>query len=276
MMEEMEAAVKILGLVTCGVLVAYAALAAGYTVIQRYLMYFPDGSLPSPGDAGAPGFQAVTIRTVDGLALVSWYRPAKKGFDTIVYFQGNGGNISHRIYKTLPLVEAGYGLLLVGYRGYGGNPGKPSEDGLYHDGRAAIAYLQEQGVPNERLVVLGESLGTGVAVRMAWETRVRAVILEAPYTSTVDVGQAAYFFLPVGLLMYDRFPSIDLIAEIQAPLLVIHGEADKIIPTRFGRKLFRTARQPKEAHFLPGAGHNDMVDYGLMDIELKFLAGLLE
>jgi fermentation-respiration switch protein FrsA (DUF1100 family) len=266
----MEAAVKILGLA----LVAYAALVAGCTMIQRSLMYFPDANLPTPGDAGAPGFEAIGYRTADGVELVSWYRPARKGFPTLVYFQGNGGNISHRIYKTRPLFEAGHGLLLVGYRGYGGNPGSPSEDGLYQDARAALAYLQGEGVPMERVVLLGESLGSGVAVRMASETKVGAVILEAPYTSTVDVGQAAYFFLPVSLLMYDRFPSIDLIADIGAPLLIIHGEQDRIIPTRFGRRLFKAARQPKEAHFLPGAGHNDLFEHGLTAIELDFLARL--
>ena len=109
---------------------------------------------------------------------------------------------------------------------------------------------------------------------MATEFSVRAVILEAPYTSTVDVGQAAYFFLPVGLLMKDRFPSIELIAKIQAPLLLIHGEADRIIPTRFGRLLYQAARQPKEAHFIPGAGHNDLFEHGLTEIELDFLARL--
>jgi fermentation-respiration switch protein FrsA (DUF1100 family) len=266
----MEVAVKALGLA----LAAYAALAAGCTVMQRSLMYFPDPSLPSPADAGAPGFQAVSYGTADGLDLVSWYRPAHKGFATIVYFQGNGGNIAGRILKTRPLFDAGHGLLLVGYRGYGGNPGQPSEDGLYHDARAALGFLQGQGVPTGRLVLLGESLGSGVAVRMASETRVRAVILEAPYTSTVDVGQAAYFFLPVGLLMYDRFPSIDLIAQIQVPLLVIHGEQDRVIPTRFGRRLFQAARQPKEAHFLANAGHNDLFEHGLTNIELGFLARL--
>jgi len=262
--------VKILGLV----LVAYAALVAGCTMIQRSLMYFPDSNLPMPGDVGAPRFQVVNYRTSDGLELVSWYRPAKKGRATIVYFQGNGGNISHRIFKTRALFEAGYGLLLVGYRGYGGNPGQPTEDGLYNDGRAALAYLQGQGLPNERLVLLGESLGSGVAVRMATETKARGVILEAPYTSTVDVGQTAYFFLPVKMLMYDRFPSIEIIKNIQAPLLVVHGEDDKVIPVRFGRRLFQAAAQPKEAHFLPGAGHNDLLEHGLTDIELRFLAGL--
>jgi hypothetical protein len=266
----MEAALKILGLA----LVAYAALVAGCTMIQRSLMYFPDSNLPEPGGAGAPGFQAVTIRTADGLNLVSWYRPAAKGFATIVYFQGNGGNISHRMFKTRALFEAGYGLLLVGYRGYGGNPGSPSEDGLYHDGRGAMDYLQGQGLPTERLVLLGESLGSGVAVRMATEYQVKALMLEAPYTSTVDVGQAAYFFLPVKMLMYDRFPSIDIIGDIQAPLLVVHGEQDNIIPTRFGRRLFKAAQQPKEGHFLPGAGHNDLFEHGLVDIELDFLKRL--
>ena len=262
----MEVLVKILGLA----LVAYAALVAGCAMMQRSLMYFPDANLSPP----ASGFAAVSYRTADGLTLTSWYRAAEKGFPTLVYFQGNGGNISHRIYKTRPLYEAGHGLLLTGYRGYGGNPGSPTEDGLYHDARGAMDYLAGQGLPPERLVMLGESLGTGVAVRMASEFPVRAVILEAPYTSTVDVGQAAYFFLPVGLLMKDRFPSIDLIAKIQAPLLLIHGEADRIIPTRFGRLLYQAARQLKEAHFIPGAGHNDLFEHGLTGIELDFLARL--
>ncbi len=255
-------------------LVAYAALVAGCTMIQRSLMYFPDSNLPQPGDIGAVGFQVISYRTSDGLELTSWYRPAQKGYATIVYFQGNGGNISHRIFKTRALFEAGYGLLLVGYRGYGGNPGQPTEDGLYQDARAALDYLQGKGLPSERLVLLGESLGSGVAVRMATETKVRAIILEAPYTSTVDVGQSAYFFLPVKMLMYDRFPSIDIIKDIQAPLLVVHGENDRIIPTRFGRRLFQAAPEPKEAHFLPGAGHNDLFEHGLTDIELKFLERL--
>ncbi|MBT5898497.1 MAG: alpha/beta hydrolase [Rhodospirillaceae bacterium] len=262
----MEATVKYLGLA----LVAYAALVAGCAMVQRSLMYFPDANLPAPSQ----GFEAVSYRTADGITLTSWYRPALKGFPTLVYFQGNGGNISHRLFKTRPLFEAGHGLLLVGYRGYGGNPGSPSEDGLYHDARAALDYLAGQGLPGERLVLVGESLGSGVAVRMASEARFRAVILEAPYTSTVDVGQAAYFFLPVRLMMYDRFPSIDLIADIQAPLLLIHGVDDRIIPTRFGRRLFKAARQPKEAHFIPDAGHNDLFEHGLTDIELDFLARL--
>ncbi len=261
---------KFLGLA----LVAYAALVAGCAMMQRSLMYFPDDNLPAPGGTGAPGFEAVKYGTADGLELVSWYRPAKKGFSTLVYFQGNGGNISHRIFKTRPLFEAGHGMLLVGYRGYGGNPGSPTEDGLYNDARAALDYLEGRGVPAQRIVLLGESLGSGVAVRMASEVRYKGVILEAPYTSTVDVGQAAYFFLPVRLLMYDRFPSIDLIADIGAPLLLIHGENDNVIPIRFGRRLFKAARQPKEAHFISGAGHNDLFEHGLTDIELEFLARL--
>ena len=264
----MEAALKILGLI----LVAYAALVAGCTMIQRSLMYFPGPTLPSPAAAGATGFQAVRHRTSDGLELQSWYRPAGKGFATIVYFQGNGGTIADRVFKTRPLFEAGYGLLLVGYRGYGGNPGKPSEDGLYRDARAALAYLRARGVAPEHTVLLGESLGSGVAVRMATEGTVRAVILEAPYSSAVDVGQAAYFFLPVRLLMYDRFPSLDYIDRIGAPLLVVHGEQDGVIPVRFGRRLFQAAAEPKEAHFLSNAGHNDLFEHGLTDIELAFLA----
>ncbi|MDP6563218.1 MAG: alpha/beta hydrolase [Alphaproteobacteria bacterium] len=259
---------KLVGLL----LVAYAALVAGCTVIQRSMMYFPDRTLGPPADYGAPAMRVVRLATRDGLELTSWYQPAREGFATIVYFQGNGGNIGNRIYKTRQLMAAGYGLLLVGYRGYGGNDGKPTEDGLYDDGRAALAFLAEQGIPPERTVLLGESLGTGVAVRMAAEHDVAAVMLEAPYTSTADVGQAAFFFLPVKLLIYDRFEAVEQIARIEAPLLVVHGERDSTIPVRFGRRLFEAAVEPKEGRFLPNADHNDLFHHGLVEIELDFLA----
>lgn len=255
--------------------VAYAALVALMYVMQRSMMYFPAGALPAPAAAGVPELAVVELSTTDGLTLTSWYAaPAAPDRPIIVYFHGNGGSIASRTFKTLPFVQTGYGLLLVSYRGYGGNPGSPTEDGLLADGRAALAFVAGQGIPPERTVLLGESLGSGVAVAMAAEHDIAAVILEAPYTSTADAGQRTFPFIPVKLLMKDRFDSLSRVRRIDAPLLIVHGERDKTIPIDLGKMLFAAALDPKEAHFLPNAGHNDLVEHGLLDYELRFLENL--
>jgi len=264
----MESLVKI----TAVVVLVYLVVVTGCTVFQRSLMYFPSGDLPTPAAAGAPEMRVVTLVTDDGLELTSWYAPPSTRRGVIVYFQGNGGHIGHRIFKVRDFLDAGYGLLLVGYRGYGGNPGSPSEAGLFADGRAALAFLAGEGIAGEDIVLLGESLGTGVAVYLASERTVGAVILEAPFTSAADAGKRAYPFLPVNQLIYDRFDSLSRIDAVTAPLLVVHGERDNIIPVDLGRELFAAANEPKEGHFLARAGHNNMIDYGLLAIELEFLA----
>jgi len=264
----MESLVKI----AIAVVLIYVVLVAGCTIIQRSLMYFPSGDLPTPADAGAPAFEVVTLATDDGLELTSWYAPPAPGRAVIVYFQGNGGHIAHRLFKVRAFLDAGYGVLLVGYRGYGGNPGSPSEEGLFADGRAALAFLADRDIAPEATVLLGESLGTGVAVYLASRQPVAAVILEAPFTSAAAVGQRAYPFLPVNQLIYDRFDSESRIGQVTAPVLIVHGRRDGVIPVDFGEALFAAANEPKEAHFLTNAGHNDMVEHGLLALELDFLA----
>lgn len=254
-------------LLISGVL-TYALIVLAACGLQRSMMYFPGGTLPPVPAA----FGTRTVTTADGLTLTGWYAPpAAPEWPVILYFQGNGGNIAGRIFKVRPFVEAGYGVLLAGYRGYGGNPGSPTETGLYADARAWMDSLGEAPV-----VLLGESLGSGVAVRLASERAVRGVMLEAPYSSAVDVGQASFWFLPVRALMLDRFPSIDVIDRIEAPLLVVHGERDRVIPIRFGRRLFAAAVEPKKMVVYPRAGHNNLVEHGLIEEELRFLAGLGE
>jgi fermentation-respiration switch protein FrsA (DUF1100 family) len=255
-------------------LAAYGAVVALMYGMQRSLMYFPDRSTPDPGDAGVPEMQQVPLHTADGLELVAWYRPASEGRSTIVYFHGNGGNIGGRGYKVKPYLAAGYGVMLVEYRGYGGNPSSPDEAGLYADGRAALAWLDASGVPPERTVLYGESLGSGVAVQLAFERPPAALVLEAPFTSASDVAAASYWFLPVRLLIKDRFDSIAKIGDVEAPLLLVHGERDRVVPVRFGRRLFDSANEPKQAVFLPAGHHNDLADHGLMPAVLTFLEGL--
>ncbi len=264
----MEWVAKILG----GAVVGYALLLGGCYALQRSLMYFPSAELPSPAAAGVPEMAAVRLATDDGLALVSWYAAARlPGAPTIAYFHGNAGNIADRAYKVRPMLDAGLGVLLVGYRAYGGNPGTPSEAGLFADGRAALDFLDTQGVLAERIVVFGESLGSGVAVYLASQRRLGAVILEAPFTSAADAGQRAYPFLPVRRLIRDRFDSLSRIETIGAPLLIVHGERDRIVPVDLGRRLLAAAAEPKEGVFLPEAGHNDTFEHGSIAIAMDFL-----
>jgi len=251
--------------------VIYAAVVGAMYAFQRKLMYFPTQALPSPAQVGAVDMAVVRLRTDDGLELASWYKPAADGAE-IIYFHGNGGNISHRAEKVRPLLEAGHGVLLVSYRGYGGNPGTPSETGLIADGRAAYEFLMQREVPPRRVVLLGESLGSGVAVPIAAAHDVGAVILEAPFTSAAEVGQRAYPLVPVAWLIKDRFDSLSLIGRINAPLLIVHGENDRVVPVSFGRELFEAAAEPKQGVFLPGAEHGNLQAYGLQRHELDFLA----
>jgi fermentation-respiration switch protein FrsA (DUF1100 family) len=235
-------------------------------------MYYPSQDLPSPQAAGVPEMEEVRLETADGLALVSWYAEAvAPGRPTLVYLQGNGGNIAGRAHRVRLFLDRGYGVLLVGYRGYGGNPGVPSERGLVADGHAALNFLADRDEPPEQVVLLGESLGSAVAVRLASEKPVGAVILEAPFTSAADAARYAFPLLPVTLFIEDPYDSLSRIDRIGAPLLIIHGEQDQIVPANQGRRLLAAARAPKQGVFLPGAGHNDLYYYRSDEIVIAFL-----
>lgn len=238
--------------------------------VQRSFMYFPTQDRPSPSDAGVPEMRQVTLHTADGLDLVAWYAPpTREGAPTLIYFHGNGGDIGMRAGKVSPFLDAGLGVLLTTYRGYSGNPGTPSETGLYADARAARAFLEAQNT--SAIALYGESLGTGVAVQLATEMAPLAVVLEAPFTSIADLAQPQMPFLPVKALILDRFDSAAKIGEISAPLLIVHGALDATIPVQLARQLFEAAPEPKEGHFLPGAGHHDLFGHGMAALTLTFL-----
>ena len=256
------------------VLIVYGAIVAAVYAFQRNLQYFPSQVLQSAEEGTGGLMQTVTYRTGDGLDLQAWYRRPDDGLPTLVMFHGNGGQHGHRAPSMLPYMERGYGVLLAGYRGYGGNPGSPTEDGFYADGRAALDWLATGGTGPDAVVLYGESLGSGVAVQMAAERPVAGLMLQAPFTSAVDVGQVAYRWLPVRLLMRDRYDNLSKIKQVSVPLLVIHGDADRVVPTRFGRRLFEAANEPKTARFIPGAAHNDLEFHGISEIGLAFLATL--
>ena len=239
---------------------------------QRSLLYLPDRSRPQLGRLADLGVREVAVNTADGLSLVSWYRPPDNGAPVVVYFHGNGGHIGYRADRMRRVAEAGFGVLMPEYRGYGGNPGSPSETGLFADGEAALNFLRAEGIDLRRLVLYGESLGTGVAVYLAAQHDVAALILESPFTSIAAVAQYHYPVVPVAWLLRDRFDSGSRIENVKAPFLVVHGGRDQIVPTRFTKALYAIAPEPKEIWFSADAGHEDLAGYGALDAAFDFIA----
>jgi len=247
---------------------------------QRRLIYFPFGDVPPPAEVGLSRAESVALTTDDGLTLSGWFVPAAAPATgvTVIIFNGNGGNRAQRAPLAARLAERGIASLLLDYRGYGANPGRPSEDGLASDARAARRYVAGRAdVDPDRIVYFGESLGTGVAVRLATEQRSFALILRSPYTSLLDVGRHHYPFLPVGLLLRDTFPSLDQIRLINCPLLVIAAEHDGIVPTEQSERVYAAAAPPKRLLLVEDVDHNDyelLAGPRVIAAILEFLRGL--
>lgn len=217
---------------------------------QRALIYpAPKGPQPLPS-----GFEQVTLNTADGLGIKAARRAAMPGKPTILFFHGNGDSLPGAAVATEGLARAGYGLLLADYRGYADNPSKPTEAGLFLDGRAAVAFLEGKGLEPQSLIFMGASLGTGIATRMAAEQTPAALVLVSPFTRRPDVAAAAMPWAPARLLTLDRFDNISAIGEITAPVLVLHARDDKVIPFSQGKALAQAARQGMLLPF-HGRGH---------------------
>lgn len=235
----------------------YALLIAGMYTFQRKLMYLPDKVIAAPEQYGLEGFQDTATTTVDNHFVQLWYRPAKEGMPTMLYFHGNAAHLGNRAGKYHAFAEKGFGVLALSYRGYGKSQGEPSEEGIYNDARATIKFLTDKSIPLSRIMLFGESLGSGVAVQMATEFQVGAVILEAPYTSVVNRAAEIYSFAPVRLLIQDHYDSIGKIAKVKAPILIFHGALDQTIPIAHGKTLYEAIRSPKQAFYFPKVGHTD-------------------
>ncbi len=189
----------------------------------------------------------------------------------MLFFMGDTGALNDRVAEFTPYFKQGYGFLLLGYRGFGGNPGTPSERGLYRDARAGVAWLENNGYPLKRIVFYGHSLGTGIAVEMAVEYPVYAVVLEAPYTTLPDTVTMSMPLVQSRWFMKDRYDNLAKIGKIKIPLMIIQGTQDEVIPWAQGKALFKAAKGPKEAHFVPDAGHMNLYDFGEADLVMKFL-----
>lgn len=243
------------------VLVLLTGLLALFWAAQRRLMYFPMGPVHAPDEVGLPDAEAVEIVTADGLTLHGWFVPSRRqpARFTVIVFNGNGGNRSYRAPLAAALQAHDIAVLLFDYRGYGGNPGTPTEEGLAADARAALAYVRRRpDVDASRLVYFGESLGSAVAVTLAADHPPAALVLRSPFTSMADVGQHHYPVLPVRRLLRDRYASIDRIAQVRSPLLVIAGGRDSIVPLDLSRQLYEAASAPKQWFIEPDADHNDL------------------
>lgn len=217
---------------------------------QRHLLYFPDKRTVTPQASQALDMYEVKLHTDDGLDLIAWYSPAKNGQRTIIYLHGNAGNIAIRVPLIRPFITQGYGVLLVEYRGYAQNPGRPSEQGLYHDGRAAIRFLMDKGMSLDCIILFGESLGSSVAIQLATQYNVAGIILQSPASSIVAIGRRIYPFLPVSLLLRDRYETITIINKVKSPLLILASRKDELIPVTDSIELFEAANQPKQIHIL--------------------------
>lgn len=260
-----------LGLVA---LALYGIVVIGAYYVQRWLMYVPDSRRVDPASAGLVGVEERILKTPDGHALVAWYGRAQPGEPTILYFHGNGGALALRAERMRKYLERGRGMLMMAYRGYGGSTGKPSERANVADAKLAYESLMAGGVAPEDIIVYGESLGSGVAVQVAAEKRVGGLILDAPYTSTVDVGRLVYPYLPVNSLMTDRYETIRHIAKVEAPLLIIHGEMDEVIPVTMGHAVLAAAPGRKEIATFPLAGHSDHHLHGSFEAVQDWIDGL--
>jgi len=260
---------RVLLLALAGVAAVYLVVIGAMFFLQRDLLYYPVAAGASP-DPDGPSIQVVQIDTEDGERLVGWWLPAEGNNPTILFFNGNAAGLAVQEGRWRRIADKGVGFLAVGYRGYDGSTGRPTEAGLHMDAAAAYDWLTRR-VPPSRIVIHGFSLGSGVAVRLASERSARAVILEAPYTATVDVAAEAYPWAPVSLLMLDQYRSRDIIDRLEEPILVIHGDADEVIPFEQGWALYGMAKAPKAFVRMVGSNHSTLVRDGAYDHVWRFL-----
>ncbi|MGE0251552.1 MAG: alpha/beta hydrolase [Dongiaceae bacterium] len=268
-------------------LAAYVFVGAYLTIFQRDFIYLPDTTPPSLAGLNVAGMEEIIVPVTEpdgtGLLLKSWYHPPRAPDNPVVmYFQGNGGNIGWRNEKIRFFVNAGYGVFMVGYRGYGANPGHPTEAGLRRDAAHARLILdnllrrgQRQSMRRPRVVCYGESLGAGLCIQIAASVPDFALLLlEAPFKSLADVAAHRYQLYPLNILSWllkDKFDSIHKIAAVRTPILFLHGQKDAITPVEHSYALMAAANEPKEGWFPEDGGHNDLSKFGSHERAREFI-----
>ena len=264
----------IMKLVT-GLFAVYAIVAVAAFILQRRLMYRPDSERISPASFNLPGVSERIIDAPDGARLISWYAKAAPGRPTILYFHGNAGNLASRAERIRRYLSRGYGILFMSYRSYSGSTGSPSERNNVADAQLAYNSLIADGIAPDRIFVYGESLGSGVAVQIAAANEIAGLILDAPYTTIVDVAALEYPYLPVRPFVFDRYETVRHLPRVTAPLLILHGEADRVIPVEMGRAVYNAANAPKEIVTFPRAGHSDHHIHGSYDEMFRWIDAVM-
>jgi hypothetical protein len=226
---------------------------------QRNLLYHPNENNYSE-DKISVDIENVRIKTSDNIELLGWYHEKNlKDFKTLIFFHGNAGSLENRIHKLNHFRDMNINFLIIAWRGFSGNNGNPSEQGLYEDGKSAIDWLIKKGVSEKNLILYGESLGTGVATHLAQNKNFAGVILETPFTSMIDAAKKFYPYIPVKLLLKDKFENYKKIKNINSPILIMHGEADQLVPFSMGEKIYEIANEPKYSYFTKYDNH--MMEY---------------
>ena len=231
------------------IIIAYIVVIIFVYFYQRNLLYHPSEN-NYQNDTIQFNYQEIFIKVNDEIKLKSWIiNKDLKNFKTLVFFHGNAGDLSNRIYKLNELDKLDINILLISWRGFSGNEGYPTEKNLYEDAEAAIKWLNKKKVSNSQIILYGESLGTGVAVEIASKNNFNSIILESPFTSIENSAKIYYPYLPVSFLLKDRYDSISKIKKINSPILIMHGRKDDIVPFFMGKKLFEQANSPKDSYF---------------------------
>lgn len=227
-------------------------------VFESKLIYFPT-RYPAGNWTLPSATREVSFSAIDGVELHGWWMTAPGATRTVLYAHGNGGNLTTRREVAIGLRDLGMNVLIFDYRGYGKSEGSPSEEGLYRDAEAALKWLSDQGVASEDVVLFGESLGTAVMAEMAVRHPVAAIILEAPFTSMPAMARRV-LGVPVGWLMRHRFDTLSKVPRFTAPLMVIHGTDDDLVPYEFGQQVVEAAPGPRRLYTVQGAHHNDIME----------------
>ena len=246
-------------------------------LFQGNILYHPttDNYIQNQVEVEPAEIEKVKITTKDKINLIGWfYNRNLEEFKTILFFHGNAGSLENRTYKLNHFKNLNLNFLIIAWRGFSGNKGKPNEMGLYEDAKSAIKWLKAKGIKEKNIILYGESLGTGVVVEVAQNKNYAGVILESPFTSMVNMGKKYYPFFPVNLLLKDKFESYKKINNIFVPVLIMHGKVDKIVPYDMGKKMYELANEPKFFYSQEYGDHMIEYDEKLLSALKKFILSL--
>ncbi len=255
------------------ILVYFIILISTY-IFQRNLLYHPTENNYS-GDQIVVSIEKVKIKTQDGIELMSWYHEKNlDNYKTVLFLHGNAGSLENRIHKINHFKDMNINFLIIAWRGFSGNKGKPTEKGLYEDARSAVTWLKSKGIKENNIIIYGESLGTGVATETAQNKNFAGIILESPFTSMIDAGKDKYPYLPVSLLLKDKYESNKKLKNINIPILIMHGKVDNLVPFHMGQKMYEMANEPKYSYFSEYDDHMMEYNQNLLNALKDFINSL--